>query len=233
MGRLLRLRQMQRSQAPWRPDECETHYTASRVELRAEATDDDRLPLLRGHAAVFDKISVPLWGFREKIEPGAFAETLENGDDVRALLEHEGGLNMLGRSTSEPPTLRMHEDKRGLAVEIDPPDTSAGRDTVELVRRGDLSQMSFGFQVLDDKWETKDGEEIRTLHRVKLFDVSVVTFPAYEESGVEVALRSLAAWQERTGADWRARMRTRKLILTYRDRRSGYTAEVAITSQDI
>lgn len=205
----------------WRPPEYVIRSRwVDQIEVRAsDGSEDDALPTLRGHAAVFNKLSVPLWGFREKVAPGAFTKTLADGDDIRALLDHKGGLNMLGRNTTAPPTLRLKEDKRGLAVEIDPPDTVVGRDTVALVRRGDLSQMSFGFQVVDDHWETKGGEEIRTLEKVKLFDVSVVTYPAYEDA--EVDIRALRAWRATMDNGSHRRLVHYKLIANLRARESG------------
>jgi HK97 family phage prohead protease len=171
-------------------------------ELRLEDSDDGPGRLV-GYAAVFDKLSVRLaWGFREKIAPGAFADSLGRGDDVRALVEHQGGLLTLGRNTAD--TLRLAEDKKGLRVEMDLPDTTAGRDIKVLVERGDLHQMSFGFRVPTggDEWsEDEDQNEERTVTKADLFDVSVVAFPAYEDTEVlaracnfDIALRSRDVW---------------------------------------
>lgn len=213
-----------RSQPSWRPTkgfESRARWVES-IEVRA-ADDEDGRPILRGHAAVFDKLSVPLWGFREKIKRGAFRESIGQ-DDIRALVEHQGGLSMLGRNTSSPPTLRLKEDKVGLSVEIEAPDTSAGRDVLELVKRGDLSQMSFGFETRDDSWETVDGEEIRTLKRVRLFDVSIVTFPAYEDS--DVALRSLEI-RSVSGPCAIGRLATARRWLETKARVNGHQVEVS------
>jgi HK97 family phage prohead protease len=171
-------------------------------ELRIEGSDDGPGRLV-GYAAVFDKLSVRLgWGFREKIAPGAFAESLKRGDDVRALVEHQGGLLTLGRNTAG--TLRLAEDKKGLRAEMDLPDTTAGRDIKVLVERGDLHQMSFGFRVPTggEEWEEdEDKNEIRIVKKGELFDVSVVAFPAYEDTEVlaracnfDIALRARDAW---------------------------------------
>ena len=83
----------------------------------------------------------------------------------------------------------MKEDEVGLLVEIDPPNTTIGRDVVESIRRGDLDSMSFGFVVDEEEWSRDDVGEVRTLNSVSLFDVSVVTWPAYPDT--EVAVRSL------------------------------------------
>lgn len=163
-------------------------YTA---EVRVKKSDDGKRTIT-GHAAVFNSLSEPLGGFREKIAPGAFKGTLTA--DVRALWNHDPN-HVLGRTTSG--TLRLSEDERGLAIELDAPDTQMARDLIVLMERGDVSQMSFGFRTIDDAWEKKDGENVRTLKKVELFDVSPVTFPAYTET--DVAVRSMQAWEEAEG----------------------------------
>jgi HK97 family phage prohead protease len=150
------------------------------TELRAVEREGGRT--IAGYAALFDSLSVELMGFRERIEPGAFAQTIEAGDDVRALFNHDPNY-VLGRTKSG--TLRLREDERGLAVEIDPPDTQVARDVVESIRRGDVDQMSFAFAVLRDSWELDEYDQlVRTLEQVKLYDVSAVTYPAYPETSV-------------------------------------------------
>lgn len=156
------------------------------VEVRV--SDDGDVPKIVGHAAVFDELSEPLgfmYPFREKIERGAFRESIGT-DDVRALWNHNPDW-VLGRNKAG--TLRMREDDRGLAVEINPPDTQWARDLLTSIRRGDVNQMSFGFQVIEEEWSTENGESIRTLKKVRLFDVSVVTYPAYPQT--DVAVRSI------------------------------------------
>ena len=90
----------------------------------------------------------------------------------------------------------MREDEQGLYVEIDPPDTQVARDLVTSIERGDISQMSFGFQTIKDSWETEENaaKDLRTLEKVKLWDVSPVTFPAYQET--DVAVRSHDCWSQ-------------------------------------
>ena len=161
------------------------------VEKRAfpcklEIRGSDQGTTIEGYAAVFDTLSEDLGGFREIITKGAFKRTLKAGADVRALVDHDPS-KILGRNKSG--TLSLAEDDHGLRVKIKPPDTTAGRDTVESMRRGDLDQMSFAFSVVSDRWETIDGEEVRTISDVDLHDVSVVAFPAYADT--TVAVRSL------------------------------------------
>lgn len=147
--------------------------------------ETDAPPKIIGHAALFDSLSENLGGFRERIAAGAFAETLKSAD-IRALFNHDPNF-VLGRNKSG--TLRLKEDKAGLAIEIDPPETQAAKDLIISMQRGDINQMSFGFRTVEDRWNKIDGEWIRTLLAVELFDVSPVTYPAYTQT--DVAVRSL------------------------------------------
>lgn len=157
-----------------------------KAELRAE--NETKTPVMVGYAAMFNKQSENLGGFREVIAPGAFDAVLN--DDVRALQNHDSNL-VLGRSKSG--TLRMTQDGNGLNVEIDPPDTQYCRDLLTCMKRGDVDQMSFSFDVEQDgqTWaEQPDGTYLRTITRFsRLYDVSVVTRPAYPDTSV--AVRSL------------------------------------------
>lgn len=162
------------------------------IEIRMDGMDEGQTPIMRGHAAVFDRASELLCGcFRELIKPGAFTEALKTSD-VRALFNHNPD-NILGRTSAG--TLRLQEDATGLAIEIDPPDTMCSRDLQVSMKRGDVREMSFGFTVADDgdEW-TRDpddsGNWTRTISKIeRLYDVSPVTYPAYPET--ECALRSL------------------------------------------
>lgn len=154
------------------------------VEFRA---DSDTGPVLSGYAAVFERWSVDLGGFKEKIARGAFSKTVAESDVV-ALWEHDTRY-LLGRMASG--TLRLKVDERGLAYTIDPlPDTSVGRDVAELGRRGDIRGSSFGFRTIRDEWhEDDEGNVTRTLLEVALIDVSPVTMPAYPDT--DAAVRSI------------------------------------------
>lgn len=161
------------------------------VEVR-----DGQKPTIRGHAAVFNTLSEDLGGFREQIVKGAFAEAIER-DDVRALFNHNPD-HVLGRNMAG--TLRLSEDERGLAIEIDPPDTQIARDLITSMQRGDITQMSFGFSVRPggQDWAKDDeGRNIRTLKKLRLFDVSPVTFPAYPAT--DVAVRAMSQWEKDAG----------------------------------
>ncbi|MBA7481239.1 MAG: HK97 family phage prohead protease [Dehalococcoidia bacterium] len=163
-------------------------FELDNIEIRSE---DDK-PKIKGHAAVFNKLSEPLiWGFQEQIAPGAFARTIKKAD-IRSLFNHDPNY-ILGRNKSG--TLVLEEDEKGLAIEIDPPDTSYARDLMVSIKRGDITQMSFAFQVHGEKGESWDNSNpkkfIRTLLDVDLFDVSPVTYPAYPTTDVKV--RSILA----------------------------------------
>jgi len=169
------------------PSSVERRYTPL-CELRV-ASDDSGKKLV-GYAAVFEKLSEPMMFFREKIAKGAFADTLN--EDVRALWEHNSQY-VLGRNTNG--TLTLKEDNVGLRAEVVPPPTQWANDLMVSVERGDISQMSFGFYTLKDTWDNTDEKNvIRTLDKVRLFDVSIVTYPAYPDTSV--AVRSLEDWKE-------------------------------------
>jgi len=166
--------------------ELETrHYP---MELRV--TGDDAAPKLEGHIAVFNQLSEDLGGFKERIEPGAFAETIKT-QDVRALWNHETDL-VLGRMSAG--TLELSEDEVGLAFRNTPPDTTWFKDRLVSLRRKDVTGASFGFFTDSDEWSTEgDGTRIRVLKKVTLVEVSPgVTFPAYPQTAV--AMRSMEAW---------------------------------------
>lgn len=152
-------------------------------ELRASASGGG--VTVKGYAAVFDSPADIGGDWIEVIAPGAFTETLR-ADDVLALAAHDSA-RILGRTSAG--TLRLQQDQRGLAVEIDLPDTSDGRDVGELVRRGDLKGMSFGFIVRQDEWDERAVPPKRTIRSVDLIEVSAVGRPAYGDT--TLALRSL------------------------------------------
>lgn len=166
----------------------------------------DEKPKIIGHAAVFDQLSEDFGGWREKIAPGAFSKSI--GGDVRALFNHDPNL-ILGRTRAK--TLRLTEDSKGLLAEIDPPDTETARSVMEAIRRGDVSQMSFGFRTVKQKWEEDMDKKIavRTLVEVELFDVSPVTFPAYPQT--DVGLREMRAFAEtlKPASPWRLNLAQR------------------------
>lgn len=160
------------------------------LEVRAKG---DRPATILGHAALFNTPSV-FMGFREIIKPGAFTDSLTG--DIRALWQHDTA-RVLGRTKAG--TLRLWEDDQGLAFELNPPDTQDGRDAVTLIERGDVDQMSFGFNTPPggDSWsEDGDGIPLRELNKVGLMEISPVTWAAYPQTGVGV-MRNAPDWVQR------------------------------------
>lgn len=157
-------------------------------ELRLEVSGEK--PTIVGYAAVFGSLSHDLGGFKERIKPGAFRDALTTQPDVRALVDHDPS-KILGRSKAG--TLSMVEDERGLLVTITPPDTQLARDLLENLKLGNIDGMSFGFRAIKDVWSREEGIAVRELERVDIFDVSVVSVPAYPDT--TVAVRSLESWK--------------------------------------
>ena len=168
-------------------------WPVEKLEVRAS---EGSPPVIEGYAAVFGELSLDLGGWRERIAPGAFARSVQD-NDVRALWDHNSQY-VLGRNRAG--TLALEEDERGLGVEIRPPGTSWANDLMESMRRGDVNQMSFGFYVRQDEWIEEDGLLVRVLRDVDLFDVSVVTYPAYPQTSAE-ARRKVASGEWRVNSE--------------------------------
>ena len=176
-------------------------------QLRAALTEfqtrlDGVMPHLSGYFAVFDSVYDIGFGMSESIAAGAFAKTLSG--DIRALTNHDSTL-VLGRTGAG--TLDLREDAHGLwaDVAINPNDSDA-MNTYARVQRGDVSQCSIGFRILSEETDFReDGSVHWTIKEVELFEVSVCTFPAYQETNVtararerdEIRRRKIDAWKER------------------------------------
>jgi len=172
-------------------DPMERRTIPSLLELRT--APDDEFGVMAGYAAVFNQEADIGGMWREKIRAGAFTDTLKRGDEVYALWNHDPS-QVLARNIKSDGTrggLRMHEDRSGLKVSIRPYDTPTGREVLTLVREGGIDKMSFAFLVEDEVWSRKDGMDIREITKVRLFDVSPVTFPAY--SGTSISARAMEA----------------------------------------
>jgi len=155
--------------------------TNSMFDAEIELRSDEDKKTLTGYAAKFDSLSVPLFGFREKIRKGAFANSIKK-NNIRSLWNHNTDL-VLGSTKNK--TLQLEEDDKGLRFELDLPDTQAGRDAAVSVSRKDVEGMSFSFEVKKEEWdETKKDNVIRTLIEVDLKEVSPTAFPAYPKSSV-------------------------------------------------
>lgn len=162
---------------------------------------------VEGYFAVFGS-TYKMWdGMEETIDPHAFDETI--GDDIRCLTNHKSEL-VLGRTKAG--TLTLELDDHGLfgRVTINPNDRQAV-DLYERVKRGDVDQCSFGFDILEQEYDYRqDGSVLTTLKKVKLYEVSVVTFPRYEDTYVQARQKDFEAEQTRRTEEW-IRDRTEKL----------------------
>lgn len=171
----------------------ESRISTADFELRAEGDG----MTFSGYAAVFDSPSQPL-PFIERIAPGAFTRSLKARNDIKLLWNHDSSI-VLGSTRAK--TLTLVEDERGLKVTAVLPNTSAGRDAAELLKRGDVNAMSFGFTVppKGDQWSA-DGNE-RTLRAVSLHEVSIVAWPAYTATAGTASVRSFIKTAQRAEVD--------------------------------
>lgn len=164
------------------------------TELKTRAEEDSQEMIIEGYFAVFNR-STELWpGAFEELASDAFSETL--GNDIRGLINHDTTL-VLGRNKSG--TLELKTDSHGLwgRIRINPNDSDAV-NIYERVKRGDVDQCSFGFNILKEDTEFhEDGSVKWTIQKVDLHEVSVCTFPAYEETGVQARKAELKQHQER------------------------------------
>lgn len=171
----------------------------SDIEMRQTEDAPGDMPMtFRGYAAVFNSPSEDM-GFREYIKPGAFAKSLRSRNAIRMFLNHNSDIVL---ASTRAKTLRLIEDDKGLLVDADLPNTTAGRDLSVLLQRGDVDSMSFGFSVppKGESW-SEDGS-VRELHQVRLHEVSVVTgWPAYAATSASVRSFDVLAERTNTNAD--------------------------------
>jgi HK97 family phage prohead protease len=163
--------------------------STSKHEQRIHATDFEIRETadgmsFTGYAAVFNSDSEPL-PFIERIAPGAFKRSLQSRNEVKLLWNHDAGEPL---ASVRGGTLRLTEDEIGLRVEATLANTTRGRDVAELIRSKTIDSMSFGFSVIKDSWQG----DVRTLEAVRLFETSVVAFPAYSSTAGTIAVRSAA-----------------------------------------
>ena len=184
--------------------------TDSRVlQLRSgefKTREDSGDPIIEGYFAVFNS-NYELWeGASESIAPGAFDSSMVN--DIRALTNHDTTL-VLGRTAAG--TLELKPDSHGLwgSIKVNPNDSDA-MNTYERVKRGDVSQCSIGFIIRSEETDFgADGSMHWTITDVELFEVSVCTFPAYEETGISARKRDAEELQKRKADEWKAKMLAR------------------------
>lgn len=161
---------------------------------------------IEGYFAVFNSNYDIAPGMSESIAPGAFKNTLAG--DIRALVNHDSTL-VLGRTTAH--TLEVREDEHGLwgSIDINPNDSDA-MNAYERVKRGDVSQCSIGFDILSEETELRENGEIHwTMTEIKLYEVSVCTFPAYESTNIDARSEERDNILKRENDAWRAKMKER------------------------
>lgn len=175
------------------------------VMTEFETREEGDKPHISGYFAVFNSNYEIAPGMSESIAPGAFSRTLPGGD-IRALTNHDTTL-VLGRTKAN--TLTLREDARGLwgDVEINPNDSDAV-NTYERVKRGDVDQCSFGFEIVSEETDFRDDGSVHwTIKDVDLFEVSVCTFPAYEATSVSARAAQRDAIKAQRLKDWKSHMK--------------------------
>lgn len=170
------------------------------VSTQFETREENQTPHISGYFAVFGSDYEIGPGMSESIKPGAFQKSL--GNDVRALINHDSTL-VLGRTKAH--TLELREDERGLwgDIAINPNDGDA-MNLYERVKRGDVDQCSFGFEIISEETEFRDDGSVHwTLTEIDLYEISACTFPAYEATNIsareaqrdDIRAKSLTAWK--------------------------------------
>lgn len=162
---------------------------SSAVAIQQRAQGEQNTPMFVGLACPYEKWSEKIFGFfREKFLPGAFAESLNSGEDIVCVMNHNRE-QLLGRTSAG--TLRLMEKPEGLYVECDKTDTTYANDLEKLIRSGNIRGMSFEFEPLTNQWGKEDGVNTHIVEKAKLYEVSFVVNPCYPDSQAD--LRS--QWQ--------------------------------------
>lgn len=144
---------------------------------------EDKSPRLVGYAVRYNALSQDLGGFKERFLPHSFARSLENGPDILALIQHDM-TKVMGRRSSG--TLQAEDDAFGVKVKIDPPNTSFSLDIQESVRRKDVVGMSFAFESIEEEMVREGDGWVREVRDADLYEVSIVTNPAYLQSKIKI-----------------------------------------------
>lgn len=161
------------------------------TNLTTRSLEDGATQSVSGYAAVFNSPALIYEDLEETIMPGAFSKALANSD-IRCLFDHDWG-KVLGRTKSG--TLRLSEDEHGLKFEVDLPNTSIAKDLAESMARGDINQCSFGFVPTGETWDWNSTPVKRSINEVELYEVSVVSLPAYDDTEASLS-RSKKEFQE-------------------------------------
>ena len=173
------------------------------AESSFETREDGDDLIIEGYFAVYNSNSDIADGMSESIAPGAFSETL--GNDIRALTNHDTSL-VLGRNRAG--TLELKDDSHGLwgRIKINPNDQDA-LNTYERVKRGDVNQCSIGFNILSEETDFREDGSIHwTITKVDLWEVSVCTFPAYEETNISARKHDAEEIKKRTSEAWKEKL---------------------------
>ena len=176
------------------------------IQTNFTTREDSNDLIIEGYFVVFNSNYEIMAGLSESVAPGAFKNTL--ADDIRALVNHDTTL-VLGRTSAH--TLELREDEHGLwgRIVINPNDSDAV-NLYERVKRGDVSQCSFGFDILSEETEFSDNGDVHwIIKEVKLYEVSCVTFPAYEQTNIDARSAEKAEMQKRKNEAWRESMKGR------------------------
>lgn len=170
-----------------------------------QTREDGEAPSIEGYFAVFNSDYDLGMGMSESIAPGAFTNTL--ADDIRALVNHDTTL-VLGRTSAH--TLEVRQDERGLwgKIQINPNDQDA-MNLYARVKRGDVSQCSIGFDILDEETEYRGNDVHWTIKDVKLYEVTCCTFPAYQETAISARSADREELEKRKSEAWRESMKKR------------------------
>lgn len=170
------------------------HIRSVNVDLQTRSLDETDEKVIEGYFSVFNSETELFPGAFEEVSTGAFDNTLSN--DVRALINHDTGY-VLGRTKSN--TLTLKTDSRGLwgSIKINENDSDA-MNLYERVKRGDVDQCSFGFNILDETTEYRDDGSIKwTINEIDLHEVSVVTFPAYGDTSIQARMKQKEQLEQR------------------------------------
>lgn len=176
------------------------------ADLKTREAHEDEGPIIEGYFSVFGDTYDMGPGLSESVDRHAFDETL--ADDVRALIDHDTRL-VLGRTSAH--TLDLKVDEHGLwgRIEVNPNDSDA-MNLYARVQRGDVDQCSFGFTILDESTEIRENGSIHwTINKVKLYEVSVCTFPAYESTSVSARAKDAEDIRKRQLESWKKQMRNK------------------------
>ena len=184
--------------------------TMRTITSKFETREENSEPRIEGYFADFSGVYEIAPGLTESIDSGAFNNAL--ADDIRALTDHNTAM-VLGRNKSH--TLELKVDSHGLwgSILINPKDQDA-MNLYERVKRGDVNQCSFGFDILNEDTDARDDGSVHwTIRKVKLYEVSVCTFPAYDTTEVTARSKDAETIRYKVFVGWQQTMRSKHQYL--------------------